>query len=141
MASNELFDISKSRTFRSRRASDASSETLFVGLRAISAVGEEMPAGLSVVSMLAGGFASLGTVADFISCASGEGVGAISAVVAERRLEACELPESIDDKLGDLRWPIATPPVESTLSFLLIGVEGCSAIGSVGRCDGLVPKI
>lgn len=36
MASSELFDISRSRTLRSRRASDASSDILLVGLRADS---------------------------------------------------------------------------------------------------------
>lgn len=100
----------------------------------------------SVVSMLPsadGGFAILGTVADFTSWPSGEGAGAISAVVAERRRDLFELPESIDDRLGDLRWPIPTPPGESMLSFRLIGVDGCSAIGSADRggCNGLVPKI
>ena len=92
----------------------------FVGL-IVDSAGGEVTAGISnEVSMLAiwfGGFASRGTVADFISWTSGEGVGAISAVVAERRRDCGELPESIEERLGDFRWAVTCPEVESTLPF------------------------
>lgn len=45
------------------------------------------------------GFDTRGTVAGLTSCVSGEGVA--SKVVAERLLDWCELPESIEDRLGD----------------------------------------
>lgn len=49
------------------------------------------------------GFPSFGKVADLASWDSGDGAGAPgSRVVADRRRDFCELPESIDDMLGDL---------------------------------------
>ena len=99
-----------------------------------------MPTSREVLTppMPLGGFASRGTVAALTSCASGDG---ISAVVADRLLDFCELPESIEDRLGDLRCPGVTPA--SMLSFRLIGVDGFSTVDSNARgaCNGLVPKI
>lgn len=58
---------------------------------------------MSIDGRIAGGFPSFGKVADFASCDSGEGADAPgSSVVADRRRDFWELPDSIDDKLGDL---------------------------------------
>ena len=104
MARSELFEISRSRTLRSRRASAASSGTPFVGLRAPSG-GERMPGGSKDVSMVGrsfGGFARRGIVAAFTCGDSGDELGSTSTVVADRRRDCWELTESIDDRLGDL---------------------------------------
>jgi len=103
MARRELLDISRSRTLRSRRASEASSETDLVGLSIVSGVAADT-AGIGIdVSMLCGGLASRGTVADLTSCVRGDETGGTSSAVADLRRDWCELPESIDERLGDLR--------------------------------------
>ena len=72
MARSELFEISKSNTFRSLRASAASSDTLFVGLRGPRplAGGEKAPVNskdVSIVGRSNDGFPTRGIVAALIS--------------------------------------------------------------------------
>lgn len=69
MARRELFEISRSRTLRSRRASAASSDTPFVGLKALS-VRDRNPGDSSEVSIVGkslGGLATRGIVAALTS--------------------------------------------------------------------------
>lgn len=115
MASSEELEISRSRTLRSRRASAANSEVDFVGLAIVVSVGGAVAIddcllcedGLKVVSIegrFDGGRESFGKVEDLVSSESGEGcVGAGSSVVAERRRGWLDEPESIEERLGDLR--------------------------------------
>lgn len=102
MARRELFEISRSRTLRSRRASAASSaaDLLAVGLNVESAAagGERISCG-GVSVVCCGCLLTRGMVGDFNSCKSGDGVD--SMWVAERLLDCCEPLESIDDRLGD----------------------------------------
>jgi hypothetical protein len=85
---------------------------------------------------------SLGNFCIFVSWESGDDALPVgSNVVAERRRECDELPESIDDKLVDfrcdVRWGLC-----SILSRLLSFGLGCSAIDiDVGTVDGRMPNI
>lgn len=103
MARRELLDISRSNTFRSLRASTAKSDTAFVGLRGPSnwsfAAGASKEVSIDGISL--GIVGDRGKVADLTSFESGDEVGSGSAVVADRRLDSGEVPESIDDRLGD----------------------------------------
>jgi hypothetical protein len=74
----------------------------FVGLNVSSDAGGGDAGGGKEVSIACGAFTKRGTVADLTSCVSGDGLGAIaSSVVADRLRDLCELPESMDDRLGD----------------------------------------
>lgn len=101
MASRELFEISRSRTLRSRRASAASSaaDLLAVGLNVDSAAGGERISCGGVSVICCGCLLTCGIIGDFKSCKSGDGVD--SMCVAERLLDCCEPLESMDDRLGD----------------------------------------
>jgi hypothetical protein len=57
---------------------------------------------VSIEDISACGFAIRGMVAALASFASGDDPGSALAVVADRRREIGEVPDSIDDKLGDL---------------------------------------
>lgn len=104
MAKSELLEISRSRTLRSRRASAARSEIALVGLNAPSSSGDRGSGDASDVSIVGrslGGLVRRAIVPDFTSWARGDGEASAAVAVADRRLELCELPESIDDRLGD----------------------------------------
>lgn len=135
MASKELFEISRSRTLRSRRASAASSETDLDELGPDSGGGGDRGSGRSrVVSIDCGGLLMRGMVADFTSWVNGDGVA--STAVADRRRDWCELPESIEDKLGDFLCGV-------TRSDTTLG-RWSSEMGSKstgGLCVGRRPKI
>lgn len=89
MARRELFDISKSSTLRSLRASAAISLTDLVGLIGASGGGDRLLGDSIEVSMDGRTPRAVSDGLDkevaFCCCASGEGVARISAVVAERR--------------------------------------------------------
>lgn len=147
MARRELFEISRSKTLRSRLASAASSETPLVGLRALS-VRDRSPGDSSEVSIVGkslGGLATRGTVAAFTSLARGEGLGSPSRVVAERRRDWREFAESSEDKLGDL-WCRDRFEVDGSVLSLRSAaatVVGISLLDTVERGVGvgLVPNI
>jgi len=62
-------------------------------------------------------------------------------VVAERRRDGCELPESIEDRLGDLRCGVAA--WLAMIELALRCPEGTLTVpvASICRGGGLVPKI
>lgn len=61
---------------------------------------------VSIEGRSAGGLATRVATTDFTSCDSGDTAeGNAWTFVADRLRDCCELPESMEDKLGDLRWP------------------------------------
>ena len=91
IASSELFEISKSKTLRSRRASAARSEMFRVGLRVESGFAKLFVVGgskeVSIEGSAESDLPTRGMVADLTSCVNGDDVMRPSAVVADRRLD------------------------------------------------------
>lgn len=140
MASNELFDISRSKTFLSRLASAANSEAFFVGLSNDCGGEVKRPGDANDVSMVgrsAAGLAKRGGLAVFSSSVKGEVAGAESIPVAERLLDCWEFPESMDDKLVDLRCKGPRLGLRGTSLSACCGM--CA--GTVGETGGRVPNI
>lgn len=134
MASSDEFDISRSRTFRSRRASAANSETDRVGLAVPSFdVGEGTSVMVSMMGNTGGGLESGGDFGDWVSSLSRSGDDPMP---SDLLLELCERPESIEDKDGDLRC-------DAIARWKLGRLSGCwSNVGrGLGIGDGREPNI
>ena len=92
---------------------------------------------VSMDGRFAGGLAKRGGLVVFSSCVKGEVAGAGSIPVAERLLDCCEFPESMDDKLVDLRCKGPRLGLRGTSLSACCGMFA----GAVGETAGRVPNI